>query len=342
MVAGIAGKRRVLMLMTLLHVTVFILSCRFIIKQPAENYAVKNNAVQIAIQAQQVIGERLIGEEYTPITTTLGPYDAKRLSLHPDFAAVVVEMLHQAGVKSGDHVAVNLSGSFPALNIAVMAAVRAMEAQPVIVSSVGASTWGANRPEYTWLDMEQDLVAAGMWPWKSAAASMGGGYDRGLGLTPEGLENIRAAIERSGVPALICDDLYSAIMKRMALYRQAAGGMPKVLINVGGNHIIFGKKGHAAPLRQGLTCGYRPSLATVDGLAREFVNNGRPVVHMINIARLAAHYGIRPDSPPETSRVFYSFSMPAVIRFIIISWLLSSLAILRLSRQARGGNHEAT
>ena len=116
----------------------------------------------------------LIGVEYTDITTTLGSLAAKRTSTNPAFAAVVVDMLDRAGVRRGDAVAVSFSGSFPALNIAVLSAARALDLRPVIISSVGSSTYGANQPEMTWLDMERVLAEAGLFPYRSIAASLGG------------------------------------------------------------------------------------------------------------------------------------------------------------------------
>ncbi|MBE0602904.1 MAG: poly-gamma-glutamate system protein, partial [Deltaproteobacteria bacterium] len=93
----------------------------------------------------------LIGVEYTDITTTLGSLAAKRTSTNPAFAAVVVDMLYRAGVRPGDAVAVGFSGSFPALNIAVLSAAKALDLRPVIISSAGSSTYGANQPDMTWL-----------------------------------------------------------------------------------------------------------------------------------------------------------------------------------------------
>ncbi len=44
-------------------------------------------------------GTGMIGAEFTAITTTLGPLEVKRTSTDPGFAAAVVEMLGQAGVR---------------------------------------------------------------------------------------------------------------------------------------------------------------------------------------------------------------------------------------------------
>ena len=64
----------------------------------------------------------MIGIRYTGMTTTLGVLEAKRTSTHPDFAALAVDLLQQCGAQNGDRIAVNLSGSFPALAISVLSA----------------------------------------------------------------------------------------------------------------------------------------------------------------------------------------------------------------------------
>lgn len=100
----------------------------------------------------------MIGEPYTEITTTLGNLEAKRSTANPNTAAMVVDMLTQCGAEKGDTVAVNLSSSFPCLNLAVLCALDAMELKGIVINSVGASTYGANLPDFTYLDMEHFLV----------------------------------------------------------------------------------------------------------------------------------------------------------------------------------------
>lgn len=305
-----------------LNILMLFICQRAVFWEKDKNYTVKMQAAAKAAAAQQVIGPRLLGEEYTPITTTLGAPAVKQLAAHPDFAAVAVDMLLQAGIKPGDTVALNMSGSFPALNIAAIAAVDALGAKPVFTSSVGASTWGANRPEYTWLDMEQDLVRAGIWNWHSAGVSLGGGSDLGRGLQPEGITLARQAVVRSGAYFLDSRSLQDGIQKRLAIYRKASqGNLPSALINVGGSQVIFGDRGHEAFLQQGLTLGYRPSLAGNSGLAAAFINARRPVLHFLNIKRLAAAYAINEQQPPGNSKVFYQQSLLPAVRVLIVGWL---------------------
>lgn len=302
--------------------TVLLLCLYFVVTVPANHFDEKTTAVASALQAQAVLGTRLTGPEYTFITTTLAPRAVKTLSRHPDFAAVVVQWLYEAGAGPGQQLAVNLSGSFPALNIAVLAAIQAVGAEPVIVSSVGASTWGATDPDFTWLDMEKELQQAGLWNWRSAAASLGGVGDRGGGLTPEGKELAMAAILRSGAPLLFPSTLPEAVEKRLRIYRNAEGRLPDILINVGGNHVIFGQAGHRSPLPQGLNTGYHPLLSSHDGLAAIFLQSNRPVIHIINIAQIAAKYGIASGVGVGRSEVFQKRRLSWPLSVLPAAWLV--------------------
>jgi poly-gamma-glutamate system protein len=102
----------------------------------------------------------LIGQDITPITTDRGYIEAKLTSTNPNFAAVVVDMLKESELEKNDVVAVAFTGSFPGLNIAVHSALQTLKLKPIIITSVGASNWGANDPYYTWLDMEKSYTSA--------------------------------------------------------------------------------------------------------------------------------------------------------------------------------------
>lgn len=294
----------------------------------------ERKAIALAKRAQAIIGDRLIGPEYTPITTTLAPLEAKRLSTDPRFAAVAFRCLKEAGIGPGDRVALNFTGSFPALDIAVLAAVTAIGARPVLVSSVGASTYGATDPDFTWLDMERAIAEAGVWPWRSRAASIGGARDRGNGLFPEGVELAEAAIRRSGVPALRPADARESVALRARIFEEDTGTLPPVLVNVGGSLAFFGPRGHRAPLREGLTRGYHPGLALSDGLAALFLRSNRPVIHFINVKRLAARYGIRQgDAPADSGGLPPARREPLAMKVLIAFWIVASFAFLHYGRR---------
>ena len=320
-------------LFVIVQLTMLLILPAFFKYQHAPHFDVKSEAISKTIEAQNIIGDRLVGPEFTLITTTLGAAEAKRLSLHPDFSAVITCWLIDAGLKAGDKVAVNFSGSFPALNIATLAAIHSLRLEPIIISSVGASTWGATDPSYTWLDIEQSLVEAGLWNWKSTAASLGGVADRGRGLFPEGIELAREAIRRNKLVELQPNSVNDAIDQRLTIYRSASGTLPSALVNVGGNHVIFGEKGHALPLRQGLTFGYHPELSGGQGLSLPFFTANRPVIHIINIRELAAEYGISANTPIGTSRVLLKPYLTLPLRIGVWLWIIASICILYLGNR---------
>ena len=66
-----------------------------------------------------------------------------------------------------------MTGSMPGANIAVLTACKSLGLYPVTISSVGASQWGANQIDFTWLDMEKILFDREIIPSQSVAASIG-------------------------------------------------------------------------------------------------------------------------------------------------------------------------
>lgn len=153
-------------------------------------------------------------------------------------------MLADAGVREDDLVAVTVSGSFPALNLAVYSAIEAIGAQAVIIASASSSQWGANVPGLLWLDMERELRQAGLISLKPAAASIGGIEDRGVGLSNEGIQVIRNSIEKAGIPLLEPRSYQEAVADRIALFREYSAERPyKAFINVGGGATIVGPPG---------------------------------------------------------------------------------------------------
>ncbi len=244
----------------------------------------------------------LIGHEYTDLTTTLGSLPSKRTSTQPLFAGVLVDMLYKAGVKGGDKVAICFSGSFPALNIAVLAAIRVMEARPVIISSVGASMYGANDPEITWLDMEKVLNDTGLFPFRSMAASLGGIAETRGGLDGTGIESGMEAIRRNRIPYLAEGKrgaLEEDIKQRIRLYDKAlAGEKPAVFINVGGASVALGYCRQALHLGSGLLARVPMATASRRGLIFRMAERRIPVIHLLHIQRLANRYGLPFDPFP--------------------------------------------
>jgi poly-gamma-glutamate system protein len=274
----------------------------------------------------------LIGLDYNDLTTTVGSLPSKRTSTQPAFAAIVVEMLAQVGVRTGDPVAITFSGSFPALNIAVLSAVKVLHLRPVILSSVGASMYGANNRELTWLDMESVLFERGILPYRSTAASLGGIADTKGGLDGTGIEAGLRSIRRNGVafldergPSTLRED----IQKRLTLYEKAfAGRLPAVFINVGGSFTAMGDSPEANRIPIGLLERVPISNHPDRGLIFLMGEKKVPVIHLLGIKKIAGHYGLPidpiplPAGPPGKSLQGGRYSVSLAIAGLALMLLL--------------------
>jgi len=232
----------------------------------------------------------IIGDEFTPLTTSLGEADAKRTSANPAFAAVMVTYFRRARLQRGDVVAVGASGSFPALLLATLCAARALELEPVVIYSIGSSLFGANIPGFTFVDMLAGLREGGLLPYRLAAVSPGGNGDSGAGVVfDEEGGALLAETRRSGLPVVGGASLADSIRRRLQIYRDAAGARPvRCFVNIGGASANFGDTPASLALRNGLVLRvpHVPHSPT-RGLVYEFAARGIPVVHLLHVRGLA-------------------------------------------------------
>ncbi len=240
----------------------------------------------------------LIGVEWSSITTTLGDLQAKRTAANPLWAAYVARRMADAGVREGDVVWATFSGSFPGLNLAVMAAAQAMDVRLYAVSSLTASMWGANLPGFTWADMEAAVRGAGLLSHGSVAVTLGGDYDRGpelfAGLAGDpggGAAALREAASRHSWPLLEPRRFAGGRGDAHPTTLAEAGRRerPSLLINAGGGHASLGDC--RDPWPTGLTVGPR-ACRGVPGLMHVMSADGVPVLHLLNVHALAAATGI--------------------------------------------------
>ncbi|MCB9555905.1 MAG: poly-gamma-glutamate system protein [Deltaproteobacteria bacterium] len=236
----------------------------------------------------------MIGKLISDTTTNTGHLAAKQTSVNPNFAAAIVEMLINAKVRKGDTVAVGVSGSFPALNIATYAALHAMGLKAVVISSVGASQFGANHPKLLWPDMEKALFDRGIFPYRSAAASLGGIDDRAVGLSERGHRLLQAGISRSGLTELAVENYDDGLKKRMQIYREKAGDAEiRAYINVGGGTISVGTHVGKDLFKPGLNL-RMPRGKNIDSVMTRFAKVGVPVIHISKVSALAERYKFPP------------------------------------------------
>lgn len=245
----------------------------------------------------------MIGDYLTPVTSVSGHLESKQTSVNPNFAAVVVEMLHQAGVGEGDVVAVGLSGSFPTLDLCVASALETLKAEPVMIASAAASQFGANMPDFLWIDMERHLHDEGLISFRSVAASLGGYEDRAEGMADDGKRLLHEAVERNGLPLIKGDDYTTALEERMLLYREHAAGRPiKAYINIGGGTVSVGRSVGKKLYPPGLNMEVPPEAMQVDSVLTRFAQTGTPLIHLVEINKIAAQYQL-PISPQELPEV---------------------------------------
>ena len=208
----------------------------------------------------------LIGLSMSEITTDSGDLYSKRSSVNPNMAAIFVDWLNELDLKKGDVVALQQTGSYPALDIAMLSAIKTLELKPLIIFSVGASQFGANRPNLTWPDIYKNLVNKGLFDYDILGATLGGSRDNGYGMTPAAILKLNSAIKRNGYKTINIPYRHAtttSISTRMEMYEEAAGDEKiKAYINVGGNMASIGLK--------------QPKIITVeneDGKKKDVENN---------------------------------------------------------------------
>jgi poly-gamma-glutamate system protein len=278
----------------------------------------------------------MIGLPESPITSKTGQLRAKQHTVNPNWAAVMVEMYKDAGLKKGETVAMGFSGSFPALNLAAIVAAETLKLNVLAVTSVAASTWGANIPNFTWLDMERILYKAGIINHKSIAASMGGLEDIALGKSKKKRAILTNAIERNGLKPLEFETSSEHIEERMALYWEFAGeNRIAAYVNVGGSLGSVGTKTVKTLFEPGLNKNPPQEVLGVDGVITRFAREGLPVIHLVYIEKLLNKYGL-PESPQKIppvgegqlySTVGYNLYLTATSFFILIIVLYAFLRL---------------
>ncbi|HKK83341.1 MAG TPA: poly-gamma-glutamate system protein, partial [Atribacterota bacterium] len=243
----------------------------------------------------------IIGEEFTKLTTTLGNLSAKRTSANPDFAALMVKYFKQAGLKSGDVIAVGSSGSFPGLIVATLSACKAMEITPLLIYSIGASEYGATISEFTFIDMLEKLNIKKIIPYHLLAVSMGGNNDQAEAmLYPDSKKLIRNIARKSDAIFIDTDNMTINIQKRMELYKNASGDKSiKLFVNIGGASANYGNTTASITYPNGLVVS-GPEIPDHPerGLIFEYQALGLPVIHLLNIRDLALKNGIPIDPIP--------------------------------------------
>lgn len=234
------------------------------------------------------------GVEWSGITTTLGPLEAKRTAADPLWSVHALRTFRRLGLKAGDRVAVFSSSSFPGLVFSLLSAAESLDLSVLWVHSLGSSTWGANVEEFPWPEIALTLREKGFLSLKADSYTLGGGGEMGRGMSPEGRDLLREAAAREGVPLLEENSLSEITAKKTALLRAFS---PRLVITVGGSAATFGGGEDEFPFG-----GYYPPEEKEKypgkGVFQNALKEGIPVLHFLNLRSLAREAGIPYDGRP--------------------------------------------
>lgn len=245
----------------------------------------------------------LIGALLTPVTTEAGKLVAKQTSINPNFGAVVVQMLLEAGVRPGETIAVNMTGSYPAFDVAVLAGAQTLDLKVLLFVSAGSSQWGANEVGFTWPDMLSILQQRGVFTVRPLAGSRGGVADVARGMSQASQLALDAAIDRLGIVRLGAATVEAQVNERLRLLQQASHGAPvRAFVNVGGGAVSVGAHAPRAAFRPGLNQAQREGEPMLHSLMQRFLDVQVPVINMRYAQELAQAYGL-PEAPTDMPAV---------------------------------------
>lgn len=243
----------------------------------------------------------LIGVEFSQITSTVGSLKAKRTATNPDFAAYIVRELVEHGFTYSDSVVITMTGSFPGLNLAVILALETLDIPSLRICSMGASSYGANQPEFTWLHIEDALLKTGLIRRRTDYVTLGASGDVGRGLPPGGKTLLRKTARKMNYPVI-----KSATSRTQAEERRRILGAPEhysLLINIGGNQAMLGKDKKGRELPGGWIEPNSSEWPAEDGdelggILFDFLRAGVPVLNLLHVEEIAGSSGIPSDPQP--------------------------------------------
>ncbi len=271
----------------------------------------------------------LIGLHKSIITTNRGCLKGKKATLNPNFAALIIDWLLQIKMRSCDQVALAITGSCPALNICVYAALSAMQIKPAIIASLTSSNWGANDPKFCWLDMEKSLFDAKLIPFRAQLYSVGGYGDCGLNLTKKGADWALNKIKCSDRPLLECKNSAQSIQMRMDFYQSFFDSKRiDLYINVGGGIASVSRR-EKRVLAPGLNLQRaRAEKELFDSVMQRFGANNIPSIHLSNVTDLAIKYRLGKVEDGKTAPIGEGtiFELPKKKR--VTCFIIKALALL--------------
>ena len=222
-----------------------------------------------------------IGVEFSEVTTTIGSLPAKQCSTDPLWSVQFMRWFSELGLTRGDKVLVSASSSFPAMVYSCLAACEEMELDVTFMLSLGASTWGANRPGLNFAEILRILRRGGFLKTSPSLVTLGGTNENADGMDSEAKLILQGNEEV--VSGLTLDEL-------VALKSESIASC-SLLVNIGGNASSMGTDSMSLNLPAGIV---RPSdgFDGGNGLAGNALRAGVPVLHVLNLKGLAEKCGI--------------------------------------------------
>ncbi len=213
----------------------------------------------------------LIGPETSPIISSRAVLSEKQRAINPNLAAVFVKWFKEAELQAGDYVAVGVTGSSPAVNIALYSAMKELELNPVIITALSSSRYGASNINFTWLDMEKAIYDET--GFLTYAASRGGNRDIAAGMNSEGKEVLGDIIDSYNL------QLIEGNRARIVMFEKALpkGKNYKAFINIGAAVGNVGSVVSAGLLKEGIN----KSLPELEakGVLEYFAEKNLPIIH---------------------------------------------------------------
>lgn len=288
----------------------------------------RKSALGILSDSESIVHNSfMIGDEYTLLTTTLGSLEAKELSTNPDYSAVILKMLFEAEIDSNSTVGITISGSFPALAIATLAACQTINAKVILISSLGSSSYGANQPMATWLDYEKWLVESGELLFPSTVITKGAENDLGEGLMEDADSLFDNAAIRNGYSIYKPLGLPESIDYKTTLLLNENISL---LINIGGNHASLGNCSHAVSIPNGLNKPYKICSDLERGVISRFSERDVPFIHLLNIKDLSVKSGIPLEPGISYGEAFNVYYINTINKYVAGSFLLAIIIALLL------------
>jgi poly-gamma-glutamate system protein len=258
-----------------------------------------------------------IGLEWSETSTTLGKLEAKRNAGDPLWSAQCLRWFDRLGLKAGDRIVVLSSASFPGLLYSVLAAAESRGLHVDLVVSLGASAWGANRPEAPWPVMARILREGGFLETQPLFYTLGGNNEKATDMPAEGVDALTKAAQRDGVELFRPARLADIIARKLELLDLPGQPKARLLVNIGGSEANLGTDETVVSLKNGLLT-QADAAAAGNGIIAMALKQDFPVLHLLNLRGLAEQVGIAFGTRHPRFRDFSPLSALVGLAFFLV------------------------